>query len=326
MEALVFGASGQMGRAVARSLLDAGWTVRAVTRGGRPLSPGLEGAIAVDGTGRTRAQIIGQGADALFDPFCMDAGGAADLLALRDRVGHFTVISSAAVYADQQGNSLETEDFPQFATPVTEDQPTVPAGTSYAGAKVAMERALRDSGAPVAILRPGAIHGPGARHPREWVVVKRLLDGRTRMAVVHADGQFGTTAAGAVGSLTVAILRGGATGTFNVADADAPTTAAIARTIAGQMNQALDVVPVPPDHGTVGHTPWSVPGPFISDCARARALGWQPEPYAAAVAPMVDWLAGLHGQDWRSAFPAFAQYGFDPFDYAAEDAVLARVS
>jgi nucleoside-diphosphate-sugar epimerase len=191
-----------------------------------------------------------------------------------------------------------------------------------------MEQALLDSGAPVAVLRPGAIHGILARHPREWVFVKRVLDGRQAVPVVHAQGRFGTTAAAAVGSLTQAVLQAGAGGVFNVADADAPPVSAIAQAIAGLMGRPLQVVPIPPQEGAedhVGHTPWSVPGPMVLDCARAAALGWTAPPYAQSVAPLVDWLAGHAGADWRAAFPGFGHYGFDPFDYATEDRVLARL-
>ena len=159
-EAVVFGAGGQMGRAVALTLIAAGWRVRAVTRGGRALPAGLHGAIAVDGTGQSRAQVIGAGADAVFDPLCMDAAGAGELLAARGAVGRFVVISTAAVYADAQGRCLERAGdtgFPQFDRPITEAQATVAPGAGYGPAKVAMEQALLSSGAPVAVLRPGAI-------------------------------------------------------------------------------------------------------------------------------------------------------------------------
>ena len=38
------------------------------------------------------------------------------------------------------------------------------------------------------VLRPGAIHGVGSRHPREWWFVKRILDGR-RAVPLAWDGQ-----------------------------------------------------------------------------------------------------------------------------------------
>jgi nucleoside-diphosphate-sugar epimerase len=51
----------------------------------------------------------------------------------------------------------------------------------YGTNKVAAEIALRESGAPVSILRASRIHGIGGSPQREWFVVKRLLDGRHRI-------------------------------------------------------------------------------------------------------------------------------------------------
>ena len=48
----------------------------------------------------------------------------------------------------------------------------------YGPNKVAAERVLLDSGLPVTVLRASKVHGAGARNPREWVFVQRLLDGR----------------------------------------------------------------------------------------------------------------------------------------------------
>ena len=330
MRAIVFGGSGQMGRAAARALLGAGWDVAIVTRGGRGLPPGVQGARVIADAGQGRDALIGDGADAVFEPLAMHAADAAGLLAARGRVGRFVAISSAAVYQDARGRSLATQEqgFPQFDRPITEDQSTAAPGPGYAGSKISLEAALLASGAPVTILRPGAIHGAGARHPREWVIVKRMLDGRSVMPVACAGAsRFGTTAADAIGALVETCLRQRAQGVFNVADADAPSVAQIAAAIGTILGRTLTLIPVgelPDDLGHVGQTPWSVPLPMVMDTARARALGWQPLPHAMAVRPAVQALLALD-QPWQTAFPMFGHYGFDPFDDASEDRALALV-
>ena len=55
----------------------------------------------------------------------------------------------------------------------------------YAANKVAAEQVLLESGGPVTVLRPSKIHGPGARRPREWVFVKRVLDRRPAVFLAH---------------------------------------------------------------------------------------------------------------------------------------------
>ena len=87
------------------------------------------------------------------------AADAADLMA--EPAGHVTVISTASVYADDQGRGLETPEpgVPRYPDPITEDQPMMPPGEGYSAGKVAMEQALAGR---AAVLRPGAIHGIGA--------------------------------------------------------------------------------------------------------------------------------------------------------------------
>src|SRR6185437_4529957 len=55
----------------------------------------------------------------------------------------------------------------------------------YGTNKVAAEQVLLDSGLPVTVLRPSKIHGPGTRQPREWVFVRRVLDGRPVVVLAH---------------------------------------------------------------------------------------------------------------------------------------------
>ena len=47
--------------------------------------------------------------------------------------------------------------------------------------------------AAVSILRRGAIHGIGARHPREWYFVKRGLDGRRHLPLEYGGGSVFAT-------------------------------------------------------------------------------------------------------------------------------------
>lgn len=104
--ALVLGGGGQVGRAVARRLLQEGWEVAVASRSGRP----VEGAagVAVDRTKpNALAAVLGDGVDLLLDCVCYDQEHAEQLLGVRDRVGRFVVLSSLSVYADEQGRSLD---------------------------------------------------------------------------------------------------------------------------------------------------------------------------------------------------------------------------
>jgi len=66
--------------------------------------------------------------------------------------------------------------------------------------------------------------------------------------------------------------------------------------------------------------PPELAGPYRSTLTKLQESA---PPLPAATVHRV--LASDLGDDWRSQFTTFAQYGYDPFDYVAEDEVLARL-
>jgi nucleoside-diphosphate-sugar epimerase len=328
MRALVWGASGQVGRAVALELARAGWQVFAVARGGRVLAPDLLAAgVQPEPPAESRAALIRRlgPLDAVIDPLAFTAADARDLLAEQSLVGAFAVISTASVYADDQGRGFETDPalgFPQYPDPIAETQAVVPPGEGYSAGKAALEQALHST-RPVAILRPAAIHGIGARHPREFWFLKRALDGRTRLPLLNA-GQtwFQTTSTLGLASFTRHVLTHGLTGAFNIGDPIAPSTAKVAEAVAAHIGHRFTILDPGPDSDPVGHSPLSPAHPIRLSMAKARATGWDGGPdYRATLPAYLDWMIP-QARNWQNAFPVFACYGHDPFDYAAEDRTL----
>lgn len=315
MKALIFGGTGQIGRALALELARGGWQVDAVVRT-RPLDPTVlaQGVRPVQ-AGPNRAALVARGYDAVIDTLAFTARDAMDLMA--EPAGHVTVISTASVYSDALGRGLETPDlgFPSYPDPITEDQPLVPPGDGYSASKVAMEQALSGR---AAVLRPGAIHGIGARHPREWWFVKRALDGRVRVPVYDAGRSvFHTSSTLGIGTFARHVMERKITGFFNVVDPVAPSVVEIAEAVGHIMGHRFDLV----DH-EIGQTPWSEENPVRVSTAKARATGWDGGPdYATCLPEYVAWMVG-HAVTWRDAFAVFQTYRHDPFDYAAEDAAL----
>ena len=247
-----------------------------------------------------------------------------------DRVGRLILVSSASVYCDDEGRTLDEaaqNGFPEFRQPIRETQATVAAGPeTYSTRKIRMEERARELfGDRATILRPCAVYGPNSRHPREWWFVKRMLDGRRRIPLACAGAsQFQTTNADLIGDFVVAAAEDGLGGTYNIADANSPSVSEIGQAIAHLLDvdvqfECFEGYP----EGSVGRTPWSVPRPFVIDGRKAAKDGRLAKvTYENEAEEAVNWLREINPEDWRAVFPQMTVYPWDLFDYAAEDAAM----
>jgi nucleoside-diphosphate-sugar epimerase len=348
--AVIIGGTGAIGRAAARRLLAAGWSVELTGRDPARMPRDIAAAggrfILADAgdAGRTQAafghgaDLHGadlHGADLLVDCACFTAEDAARLLPLARDAASTVLISSKAVYVDAAGHHSNSAVKPDFGGPVREDQPTVAPGygdyrsaEGYPAGKVAAEQALLDSGVPVTVLRPSKIHGPGSRQPREWVFVKRVLDRRPVLFLAHrgAGVDHPTAAANIAALIGLAAARPGRR-ILNAADPDAPSALEISRVIARHLGHTWDEVllddqQAPPGQLTLGRHPWDRPHPVVLDMTAAAGLGYLPAgDYAATVAAEVDWLiAAAQGGEDADLIPGPGDEYFAPLlDYRGED-------
>ncbi|PKP98787.1 MAG: reductase [Alphaproteobacteria bacterium HGW-Alphaproteobacteria-15] len=268
-------------------------------------------------------------ADAVLDTIAYDAADVSHYDP--DCIGRLIVVSSASVYCDDQGRTLDegpVNGYPEFAGAITEHQSTVKAGPeSYSTRKVRMEECVRALfGERATILRPCAIYGQWSRHPREWWFVKRLLDGRAHIPLIFGgQSQFQTSDVGAIAATAEASASLGVGGIFNIADADAPSVREIGEAIAACLDKDVEFVGLE-EVGLIGRTPWSVPRPFIVSSARAAVMtGKQSCSYADRMPLAVQWLHHHAPADWRVTFPQLAAYPWDLFDYAVEDRFFASL-
>ena len=336
--AFIIGGTGQIGRAVAARLLDDGWSVALGSRGfgSTPvdlINRGAETVIMDRAEPGSLRRAIGKGADLLLDTIGYDASDAAQLLDVQDTVGQLASISSASVYCDEQGRTLDeahSTGFPELPVPITEHQSVVPPGPdTYSTRKVAMEQVLFDGARiPATVLRPCAIHGPHSQHPREWWFVKRLLDRRQRIPLAYEGrSRFQTSATVNIAALIAAITKEPKTGPLNAIDPEAPSVAEIGRIIMAAIGRdATLVANADPSYPPrVGVSPWAVPRPFVLSDAGARAIGYLPvADYAGTVPAACHWLMEQSAQDWRATFPMLASYPWELFDYAAKESWFGR--
>ena len=144
--ALIIGGTGQIGVAVAEALTLVGWDVRLASRSAPdPALPFEQVQLAADDP-NALAKALGSGVDLLMDCVAFDAADADRLLGVQGNFGRLVAISSASVYRDDQGLTLDeafTKGFPTFPIPIPEDHPTVtPGPATYSTRKIAMEQRL----------------------------------------------------------------------------------------------------------------------------------------------------------------------------------------
>lgn len=346
--ALILGGTGLIGSATARRLLVAGWQVDLTGRDPSHLPEDIAAAggrfIAADRDDPAALlAALGGGADLLVDCICYTADQSRGMLPLARGADSTVMISSKGVYVDSLGHHSNSAAAPHFEGPIRETQPTVAPGggdynsrEGYAANKVAAEHVLLDSGLPVSVLRPSKVHGVGARRPREWFFVKRVLDRRPVVVLAQrGEGVDHTTAATNMAALIEVVAAKPGSRILNIADPDAPSALQISRTIARRLGHVWDEVLL--DNGcdgaegcdvaddpdrALGSHPWDRPFPIVLDMTAATDLGYVPVgDFAATVADEIDWLvAAFRGGDKENVLPVpgdefFAQY----FDYAAED-------
>ncbi len=273
---------------------------------------------------------VARGFDAVIDVIPFERRHAEQLLSLD--VGAIVAVSSASVYADEKGRTLDeaqgVDDFPDFPVPIPETQPTVePSDETYSTKKATLEQTLLENGRiPATIIRPCAIYGQGDRMAREFHFVKRALDRRPYVLMTgRGESYFHTTAAENIGELVRLVCEQPGRRVFNCGDPDPPSLLQISRHIADTLEHERTEVLLPnwADRGETGQTPWSTPKPLLVDMAAAeRELGYEPAvTWHDAVVDQVKWLVdATRDRDWTEVLPRGAQYL--RFDYDAEDALV----
>jgi nucleoside-diphosphate-sugar epimerase len=280
------------------------------------------------------ALAVANGFDLLVDVVPFEVAHAEQLLELN--VGAIVAISSASVYADDEGRTLDeaegADEFPEFPATIPETQPTVePGDATYSTKKAAIELRLLENGRIAAtIVRPCAIYGAGDRMAREWFFVKRALDRRPYVVLtMRGANLFHTTASANIGGLVRLIAARRTIGVFNCGDPDPPTVLDISRRVARVLGHDWTEVLLPraEGRGAIGNTPWSAPKPFLVDMSAAqRELGYEPATtWSDAIDRQVEWLhEATRDRKWQEVLPRGAEYL--QFDYEGEDALVRELA
>ncbi len=245
--------------------------------------------------------------------------------AFNGTLDRFVMISSADVYAAFE--AIEKREPALQPLPISEDSPvrTGPypeyEGTDYdkIGAEQAALRAFHAGRLPTVIVRYPGVYGPGP--VREWYWVKRIRDGRRRIALPEGGLTIfhrGFTA-NLANAVALALEKARPGSIYNAGDDSQYSVRQLTDMIANAMSHDWEVVNVPSWSWPYG-TPYSLPqNHLLLDTTKIRDdLG-----YRDIVSPQealrvtVEYLACRKPGRVTQIFPG-------AFDYPAEDAVIDR--
>ena len=325
--ALVIGGTGPTGIPLVRGLVDRGFDTTIVHRGlhERAETPPEVAHVHVDpyDDDSLRALLDGQ----TFDVVVAMYGRLRRIAELTaGRAGQFVSVGGVPAYRGWMNPWLaEPAGLP---VPLAEDAPLVRrAEDDEKGYRIVRtEEAVFTHHPRAAHFRYPYVYGPYQLVPREWLVVRRILDGRDRIVV--ADDGLTLHHHGYTENLAHALLLAieqpdaAAGNVFNVGDEEVLSVRQVVEIIAAALGHSLEIVSMPFALALPARPLLAQPLPThrVLDLGRVRtALGYRDVvPARAAVAATARWLVenpcARGGQEEMVLT--------DPFDYAAEDRLV----
>jgi nucleoside-diphosphate-sugar epimerase len=247
---------------------------------------------------------------------------------LRDRADRLVSIGGGPV-VDGFGNPWDLSPpgmpVPTLETAATADQLDRPVRNDKVARMIETEQAVFATHPSATHVRYPLIYGPHQLLPREWLVVRRILDGRRRIIV--ADGGLQLVSAAYVENAAAAVLvcvdqpQATAGQVLHASDETTPTVGQVIEIIAAELGAEIEIVDLPYALARPAYPLIMRGGSFhrFMPPTRLLALGYRDRvPYREGLARTVRWLVDnpLRGD-------AIERNLQDPFDYAAEDALLA---
>lgn len=325
--ALVIGGTGPTGIWIVNGLLERGWDVTILHRGDHERD---EIAAEVEHLHHDPFDVedLARALDGRSDDLVVAMYGrlrrVAELTA--GRVGRF--VSVGGVPAIRGWMNPWIQEPAGLRVPVDESAPTAddPAEDEKGYRVARTEESVLAQHPTAAHLRYPYAYGPYQLVPREWSIVRRVLDGRRRMVV--ADDGLTLHHHGYTVNLAHAVLlavdqpEAAAGHVFNVGDDEVLTIRQVIELVAAALDAELDLVSMPYDLAIPARPLLTQPLPThrVLDTSLVRdRLGYRDVvPAREAVAHTARWLAE-HRPEPGGAEETILT---DPFAYAAEDELM----
>jgi nucleoside-diphosphate-sugar epimerase len=328
MRALVIGGTGPTGIHVVRGLVDRGYEVTIMHRGlhERAETPPQVAHLHHDPyDDEALRSVLGA---ANFDVVVAMYGRLRRIAELTvGRCGQFVSVGGVPAYRGWMNPWLD--DPAGLPLPVSEEAPTVatPEEDEKGFRIVRTEEAVFAHHADAAHFRYPYVYGPYQLVPREWSIVRRILDGREHIVV--ADEGLTLHHHGYTENLAHAVLLAvdrpdaAAGKVFNTGDEEVLSVRQVVELVAEALAHPLEIVSMPYEIATPARPLLTQPRPThrVLDLTRVRHdLGYCDKvPARAALAHTARWLAEHPCEPGGMEETVLT----DPFDYAAEDALIS---
>ncbi len=329
MRALVVGGTGPTGPYVVQGLLDRGYRVTILHTGKHEraeIPPEVEhihtDPFDVDATATAVS-------DRTFDVAAVLYGRLRDLaVLLAGRVGKLVSVGGVPALRGYGDPFALTP--PGMRIPTSEDSPTIEtddASNKKTNKIVETERAVFASHPDATHFRYPLVYGPHQLLPREWMVVRRIVDSRPHM--ILPDGglylRSATYAVNAAHALLLAVDKPveSAGRTYHVSDEWTPTLRQVVEIVSGALDHAIEVVCMPYELARPAYPFMMLAQPFhryTPSTKLSTELGYRDVVACdEALARTARWLVE-HPPERGGSIERNLQ---DPFDYEAEDALIA---
>jgi nucleoside-diphosphate-sugar epimerase len=327
VRALVIGGTGPTGVHVVRGLVDRGYEVTIVHRGLHERVETPPQVLHLHRDPYDDDDLESVFADATFDAVVAMYGRLRRIAELSvGRCGQFVSVGGVPAYRGWMNPWLDEP--VGLPLPIAEDAPTVttPAEDEKGYRIARTEEAVFARHATAAHFRYPYVYGPYQLVPREWSIVRRILDGRTQIVVadegltLHHHG-FTENLAHAV-LLAVDRPDAAAGKIFNTGDEEVLSVRQVIELVATALAHPLEIVSMPYEIAVPARPLLTQPLPThrVLDLSRVRHdLGYRDVvPARLAIARTARWLAEHPCEPGGMEETVLT----DPFDYAAEDALI----